>query len=160
MRSVLLYILLLAVLFTDFTVCNWSIIMFPKHISFSSLPSPSNENIVINNNPLNAMIYSIGHSYWLLQSSSYISKLYPVSPMGVQECCQDASLGSSFNANYCKSKTMGVVSGLWFVDYSAKLCVSLGEKQVFCDDCFWCCIVCVFYWQYIFSFFYCSGTCS
>ena len=84
-----------------------------KHTTLTVIDHPSS----------NAIVCSIGYQCKPLQPTSYVSKLFMVSPTGVDECC---STGLSYvNPTYCKSKTMGVFSRMWFVDYSAKLCVSL-----------------------------------
>mmetsp|Transcript_18714 Transcript_18714/g.40525 ORF Transcript_18714/g.40525 Transcript_18714/m.40525 type:complete len:704 (-) Transcript_18714:151-2262(-) len=103
--------------------------------TFRLYPDLASGSCVIDHNPQNTIVCSIGYTCQLLQSSSYIAKLYPVSPAGVQECCEDAALGSSVNPDYCRSKTMGVVSNLWFVDYGAKLCRQDCEVDVDSPSC-------------------------
>ena len=90
----------------------------------SSLLPPAPPTLTVIDHPSsNAIVCSIGYQCKPLQPTSYVSKLFMVSPTGVDECC---STGLSYvNPTYCKSKTMGVFSRMWFVDYSAKLCVSL-----------------------------------
>jgi len=90
--------------------------------TFRLYPDVATGSCVLDHNPGFTNVCGIGYTCQLLNSSSDISKLYHVSPAGVADCCQDPALGRSNNPQYCKSATMGVVTRMWFVDYSNLLC--------------------------------------
>lgn len=91
--------------------------------TFRLYPDAVSGTCLIDHDPSNAMICSIGYTCRLIPSASYIAKLYHVSPAGVGECCSEGlSLEKHVNPSYCKARTMGVVSRKWFVNYAERLC--------------------------------------
>ena len=81
---------------------------------------------VIDHDPANTIVCSIGYACRLLPPASWVSKLYPVSPTGVARCCDEglASMSTGVDPEYCRAKTMGVASRKWFVNYAKAVCVS------------------------------------
>ena len=67
----------------------------------------------------------MGYKCALLSSSSWVAKLYDVSPSGVDACCDTLT---GVNPTYCRAKTMAVPSGMWYVSYADEKC----RKD--CDD--------------------------
>jgi len=88
--------------------------------TFRLYPRASSGTCVIDYDPSHAIICSIGYTCDLLSPKSWVSKLYPVSPSGVEECCR-VDL-SHVNPSYCRAKTMGIVSRKWFVNYAEGVC--------------------------------------
>jgi len=88
--------------------------------TFRLYPHLNSGTCVIDHNPSNALICSIGYTCQLLRPTAWVSKMYRVSPAGVEECCSEGL--SYVNPSYCKAKTMGIVSRKWFVEYAEKLC--------------------------------------
>ncbi len=86
---------------------------------------PRNE--VIDHDPSNAIICSIGYMCNLLLPTAWMSKLYPVTPAGVDECCAEGL--PYVNPSYCRAKTMGIVSRKWFADYVEGICVGVAAPR-------------------------------
>jgi len=88
--------------------------------TFRLYPRESSVACVIDHDPSNAIICSIGYGCRLIGPNAWVPKLYPVSPAGVEECCSKGL--PNVNPSYCRAKTMGIVSRKWFVDYNEGLC--------------------------------------
>mmetsp|Transcript_28994 Transcript_28994/g.53002 ORF Transcript_28994/g.53002 Transcript_28994/m.53002 type:complete len:675 (-) Transcript_28994:143-2167(-) len=88
--------------------------------TFRLYPRESSGACVIDHDPTNAIICSIGYDCHLIGLNAWVPKLYPVSPAGVEECCSEGL--PHVNPSYCRAKTMGIVSRKWFVDYDEGLC--------------------------------------